>query len=137
MARVLANGVFDILHPGHIHYLEESAALGEELHVVVTPDSMTEKNTVFTAAERVHLLNALQCVDKAFTGSTGKDHVLETMRRVQPDIVTLGYDQDFTVSTLQNRLQEHGFDIAVVRIKAYPGGEMSSTRIREHIREQD
>ena len=71
MTRVMATGVFDILHLGHIHFLRESKKLGEELVVVVARDSTAGKRgktPVFNESARLQLVKELRLVDHAILG---------------------------------------------------------------------
>lgn len=134
MTRVMAQGVFDLLHPGHIHYLRESAALGDELYVVIARDSRKEgeKQLVMSEDERRSVVDALEVVDVAVLGS--EDSIFDSVDRVDPDIITLGYDQEFDPDTLEDALADHGHPgIDVVRIGAWRDGNLSSTRLRQRL----
>ncbi len=87
----MAQGVFDLLHPGHLHYLRESKELGEELVVIIARDSRIEKNLYFNEKERREMVEALEMVDQALLGS--EESIYDTVEKVRPDIITLGYDQ--------------------------------------------
>ena len=120
MIRVMAQGTFDILHPGHLHYLRESKELGDELYVVIGRDSrMSERKDLFMHEEaRRQIVDALAVVDEAILGSEGS--IFETVARVDPDIITLGHDQEFDPDELEATLAEHGHaDIRVQRIGAF------------------
>ncbi|MDY6770264.1 MAG: adenylyltransferase/cytidyltransferase family protein [Candidatus Nanohaloarchaea archaeon] len=135
MTRVMAQGTFDLLHPGHLHYLEESAALGDELYVVIARDSRkrAEKDLVMPEEARRTVVAALEVVDEAVLGS--EDSIFDSVETIQPDIITLGYDQDHDENELEQTLQEHGFDgIDVVRIGEYDGEITSSTELRDRLR---
>jgi len=122
MRRVMAQGTFDILHPGHVHYLEASAALGDELVVVIARDARVgeHKDLLMDEESRRRVVGALACVDEAVLGSEGD--LFDSVARVQPDVITLGYDQSFDPETLEADLAEAGFTgIEVVRIG--PGDE--------------
>ena len=108
MIRVMAQGTFDILHPGHLHYLRESRKLGDELYVVIGRDSrMSERKDLFMHEEaRRQVVDALAVVDEAILGSEGS--IFETVARVDPDIITLGHDQEFDPAELEATLAEHG-----------------------------
>lgn len=128
--RVLANGVFDFLHPGHIHYLRESAKLGDELHVVVTRDEWpSDKDIIIDEKDRLSVLQELECVDEAFLGS--KDSIYETVEKADPNIVTLGYDQEFDEQGLEQGLRENGFDVEVKRISK--GKNYSSSDFKQRL----
>ncbi|MCJ7428978.1 MAG: adenylyltransferase/cytidyltransferase family protein [Candidatus Nanohaloarchaeota archaeon QJJ-5] len=130
--RILANGTFDLLHPGHLHYLEESAALGEELIVVIARDSRAreKKNTLlFDEQQRRDLVAALEPVDRAILGSN--DSIFDTVKKVDPSIITLGYDQDFEKASLEDALDDRGFDTEVIRISEGP--TFSSSQLKDRL----
>lgn len=116
--RVLASGVFDVLHPGHRHYLSEAAALGDHLSVVVTSDghaTRSKRPPTHAATDRAALVEALEMVDHAFVGADPYD-LAATVRQARPDVIALGYDQPFDETGLTGELRELGFEIEVVRI---------------------
>jgi FAD synthetase len=138
MVRVMAQGTFDILHPGHLHYLRESRALGDELYVVIGRDSrMSERKDLFMHEDaRRQVVDALAVVDEAILGSEGP--IFDTVARVNPDIITLGHDQTFDIADLEATLAEHGHaDVRVVRIGAFePESDdmiVSSSAIKEKL----
>lgn len=93
MKRVMAQGTFDVLHPGHLHYFERSRALGDELVVVLSRDSRHgDRKTFFDEKERKKMVEALETVDRAVLGS--EVDIYETVEKIDPDIITLGYDQN-------------------------------------------
>lgn len=135
MTRVMAQGTFDLVHPGHIHYLQESRALGDELHVVIARDSRLDGEPVMEEEARRLVVAALKPVDRAVLGS--EEDIFRSVERLEPDIITLGYDQSYGVDALEERLASHGFDdIVVRRIGRYDGPVASSTELRERIRDR-
>jgi len=117
MVKVMAQGVFDILHPGHLHYLEKSAELGDSLTVVIARDSRvkTRKQLVFSEDERQKIVGALEVVDEAILGVEGD--IYETVEKVDPDVITLGYDQGHDAAEVEELAEEAtGHDVEVVRI---------------------
>ena len=92
---VLAGGVFDIIHPGHIHTLNAAKALGDVLVVVVATDNTSEKmkkrKPLHTQEQRQELVNSLSMVDLCLVGQ--EDDIFKTVNRVRPQIIALGYDQ--------------------------------------------
>ncbi len=93
MTTVMAQGTFDILHPGHVHYLEEAAEHGDTLVVVVARDSRVQerKDLHFDEEERREMLSSLEVVDNAVLGSEGD--IYSTVREIDPDTIVLGHDQ--------------------------------------------
>lgn len=130
MTHVLANGTFDFLHPGHIHYLQESADRGDRLTVVIACDARAsgKKDLRLDEEARRTVVGALQMVDEAMVGSDGD--ILDTVDEVEPDIITLGHDQPFDEDEFEERLREAGHpDIRVVRISAE--GAFSSSELKQ------
>ncbi len=118
MVRVLATGVFDIIHLGHLHYLERSRELGDELVVVVATDNTVRKQKhepITPEAMRVELVQGLKPVDEAVLGRDGED-IYEVVLELRPDIIALGYDQHFEPGKLEADLKERGLDVKVVRM---------------------
>lgn len=127
MVRVLATGTFDILHPGHLLYLSEAKALGDELYVIVARDSMIKHKPkpIIPEEQRLAVVSALRIVDKAMLGS--KTDMFEPLREIKPDIIALGKNQFFDEKELEVRLRAHGIDAKVVRIKAFEECELCSS----------
>ncbi|MEM3364667.1 MAG: MazG nucleotide pyrophosphohydrolase domain-containing protein [Candidatus Micrarchaeia archaeon] len=91
---VLVGGIFDIIHKGHVHFLEHAKSLGDELVVVVGTDRNARKqgkNPIHNEKERLSVVSALRPVDRAVIGSN-KDMRI-TLKRIHPSIIFLGYDQ--------------------------------------------
>ena len=128
MKRVVATGTFDILHPGHIYYLEESRKLGDELHVIVARDENVKHKPkpVIPEQQRLNMVQSLKPVDYARLGST--TDIFEPIREIQPDIITLGFNQFFKEDKLKYDLEENGISADVVRIQGYSGNGYCSSR---------
>lgn len=109
MTRVLATGTFDLLHPGHVYFLTQARALGDELFVIIARDSnVTHKpKPIVPEEQRLEMVNALGMVERAFLGSE-KD-MFEPLKHIRPDIITLGYDQRFDTDMLEKELTKEGF----------------------------
>jgi FAD synthetase len=118
LVRVLATGVFDIIHLGHLHYLEESKKLGDELVVVVATDKTVRKRKhepITPEAMRLELVQGLKPVDRAVLGKEGGD-IYQIVSEIKPDIITIGYDQPFEPEKLENDLMSRGIKAKVVRM---------------------
>jgi FAD synthetase len=128
MTKVMASGVFDILHSGHLRYLQEAKRLGDELVVVVATDATVrrEKHEPITPElMRLELVQALKPVDHAFLGREGD--MFEIVKEVRPDIIALGYDQRFDEAKLEQELRKRGLDTKVVRLSGY-AEDLNGTR---------
>lgn len=138
--RVLAAGKFDILHLGHLAYLEQAKKLaGEngELIVVIALDRTIERERgappVFPQEQRRKLVEALDVVNQAIIGIDTEDHT-EIVLQIKPDIIALGYDQYTDVDRMEKRISERGLNTKVVRLeKKVADGLCSSTLIRQRI----
>jgi cytidyltransferase-like protein len=92
---VLAGGVFDIIHPGHIHTLNAAKLLGDVLVVVVATDNtavkMKKRTPIHSQEQRQELVNSLEVVDLCLIGQ--ENDIFKTVNHVKPQIIALGYDQ--------------------------------------------
>ena len=133
MIRVVATGTFDILHPGHLYYLEESRRLGDELAVIVARDANVKHKPrpILPEDQRLRMVRALRPVDHAVLGDL--HDMFRPIEEIRPDIITLGFNQHFDEENLRQRLRDRGLDADVVRIPGYPGPLASSSRIIECI----
>ena len=120
MVKVMATGVFDILHLGHLHYLEESKKLGDELIVVIANDDTVRnlKHEPITNQDiRLELVKALKPVDDAFLGHEGD--MYKIVEEIKPDIIALGYDQTHDEELIRAELTKRGLDIKVHRLPKF------------------
>lgn len=134
MVRVMATGVFDLLHPGHLHYLTESRKLGDELVVVIARDSTAKKlkrEPVVNEESRRQMVESLKPVDRAILGST--TDMYDTVEQVRPDVIALGYDQRWNDAEVQRKCAEHGVQVRVVRLSGVPERLLSSNHIIERV----
>lgn len=93
---VAVSGYFDPLHVGHIDYLEMAAELGDELVVIVNNDyqaSLKKGKSFMVEADRVRIVQALRCVDKAFLSVDVDRSVCKSLRLLAPDIFANGGDR--------------------------------------------
>jgi FAD synthetase len=120
MVRVMATGVFDILHLGHLYFLQEAKKLGDELVVVVATDKTARrlKHIPVTAQEmRVEMVAGLKPVDKAVLGY--EDDRYKIVNELKPDIIALGFDQKHDEEQIKTDLKKIGMDVKVVRLKPF------------------
>jgi rfaE bifunctional protein nucleotidyltransferase chain/domain len=92
---VFTNGVFDLLHPGHVRYLRQARALGDVLVVGVNSDRSVRANKgparpVTAATERAEIVAALKSVDAVIVFD--EDTPLELITAIQPDVLVKGAD---------------------------------------------
>ena len=136
MVRVMASGVFDLIHPGHISYLNQAKAFGDHLTVVIASDSTVRRNKhepVTPAEMRALIVGSLKPVDEAIIGGDGD--IFDTVAKVRPDVIVLGYDQRFDEKELEASLQDRGFKgIRVVRATEVADDLNATRRIVAKIR---
>jgi D-beta-D-heptose 7-phosphate kinase / D-beta-D-heptose 1-phosphate adenosyltransferase len=125
---IFTNGCFDILHVGHVRYLEQSRALGTRLVVGVNSDASVRRlkglsRPINCQQDRAQVLKALRCVDEVVIFD--EDTPYELIRLLRPDIVTKGGDY----------LPEEvvGYGLSKVVVLPYTDGR-STTRILQHAR---
>ncbi len=129
MVRVMATGVFDILHPGHLHFLREAKEMGDELVVVVARDSVAEKmkrKPFIPENIRLTMVSSLKPVDLAILGVEG--NIYDILNLVRPDILALGYDQEFDEAQILEEAKKRGINLKIVRISKYSDSEFNGTR---------
>ncbi|MBN2734308.1 MAG: FAD synthase [Methanomicrobiaceae archaeon] len=129
MVRVVATGTFDILHPGHIYYLDESKKLGDELFVIIARDENIKHKPkpVMPEDQRLFMVQSLKVVDNARLGAIGD--MLKPIEEIAPDIITIGFNQYFDIENLQNRLDSRGIKAKVMKISGFDGEGFSSSRV--------
>ncbi|RQG89984.1 FAD synthase [Natrarchaeobius halalkaliphilus] len=129
---VIAQGTFDILHPGHVHYLEEAAAMGDELYVIVARSTNVDhkKAPICPATQRRDVVAALESVDEAVLGH--ETDIFVPIEEIGPDVIALGHDQHHDESRIDTELERRGIDCEIVRAGAREpasGDELFSTRL--------
>ena len=137
---VLASGNFDLLHLGHVRYLEEAKRAGgenAELIVIVARDSTVEKmkrkKPVMSEDQRRSLVEALKVVDEAILGYEELD-INKVLEKISPDIVAVGHDQDAMEKAVRKAVAEKGLKIQIVKIGKFGKEELnSSSKIKRKV----
>jgi len=129
---VLAGGVFDIIHPGHLHTLNSAKSLGDVLVVVVATDStaetMKKRTPLHNQEQRRNLVNSLSMVDIGIIGHEGD--IFKTVEKIKPEIIALGYDQVHQEKYITDGCRKLNLDVKVARLQS-PNPEISSSKIEE------
>ena len=130
---VFTNGVFDLLHPGHIRYLASARALGDALIVAVNSDRSVRANKgagrpINPEGERAEVLAALGCVDAVVVFDEETPHAI--VQRIQPDVLVKGADWPENNIVGRDIVEARGG--RVVRMELERG--FSTTSIIERIR---
>jgi cytidyltransferase-like protein len=132
---VMAGGVFDIIHPGHIYTLKASKELGDVLVVSVarnrTVEEMKGHRPHNDEKERARLVASLRFVDVALLGS--ERDIFETVEAVRPDIIAVGYDQKHDERILLEESRKRGVRVKVVRLSS-PIPSVKTSKLKEDVR---
>ena len=129
--KVMATGTFDILHPGHVLFLQKAKELGGEdavLAVVIARDSTVEQRKripIIPQEQRLEMIKSLKPVDEAYLGHDGD--MFKIVEEINPDIIAIGSDQDHDVIKLQSALDKRGINAKAMRVEDYMFGELDST----------
>jgi FAD synthetase len=115
MTRVVAQGTFDLLHPGHVHYLEDAATYGDELHAIVARGAnVTHKaKPILSDRQRRDMVAALDAVDEAHLGHN--EDIFVPIEAIDPDVIVLGFDQHHDEDAITAALGDRGIDCRVER----------------------
>lgn len=139
---VLASGVFDLLHMGHVRFLEEAKKAGgpkAKLIVIVARDSTVEKRKgkkpVMPQYQRCALVASLKVVDEAILGY--EDFNMEkVLEKIKPDIVAVGYDSQVSglEQEVKDAVKKKGLNIETLKINKFSSDKLdSSSKIKQRI----
>ena len=134
MVKVMASGVFDILHPGHLHFLEEAKKLGDELIVVVATENTVRarKHEPITPQDmRLKMIAALRPVDRAVLGHDGD--MFKIVEELKPDIIALGFDQHHGEQEIKAELEKRGLAARIVRLPQLDHDLTGSRKIMQKV----
>jgi rfaE bifunctional protein nucleotidyltransferase chain/domain len=131
---VFTNGVFDLLHPGHIRYLAQARALGDLLIVGVNSDRSVQANKgpdrpITPEAERAEVLAALSCVDGVVVFDEETPH--EIIAAIQPDVLVKGADWAADAIVGRDVVEARGGKIVRVPVEAGYSTTAIVARIRD------
>ena len=129
---VLAGGVFDIIHPGHIHTLNAAKELGDVLIVVIATDKTAEKMKkrlpLHSQEQRKMLVDSLLVVDLSIVGHEGD--IFKTVDLIRPQVIALGYDQTHQEKFIIEGCKKINLNVTVARLQS-PIPEVSSSIIEK------
>lgn len=133
---VFTNGVFDLLHPGHVRYLQQARALGDVLVIGINTDRSVRANKgperpITLEAERAEVLAALECVDAV--AIFDEETPLDIISELQPDVLVKGADWAHDAIVGRDVVEARGGRVVRVAVEA----GHSTTSIVERIRHAD
>ena len=137
---VLASGVFDLIHLGHVKFLEAAKKTGgknAELIVIVARDSTVKKSKgrkpIMPEDERRALVESLKVVDKAVLGYKNFS-IGEVIENIKPEVIALGYDQVGMEKEVQDYVAKNKVNVKIVRIRRFGENSLdSSSKIKQEI----
>lgn len=139
---IMATGTFDLIHPGHGYYLQESKNLGgkdAKLIVVVARDSTVRSRKrvpVVNEEQRREVVKMIKPVDEAYLGSN--TDMFKIVKKIDPDIITIGPDQNFDIEKLKAELRKRDLRAEVIKIEGYKESSLdSSCKIIRKIKETE
>jgi FAD synthetase len=140
MTTVLAAGVFDLLHYGHIRYLEEAKKLGGDksrLVVIVARDETVRRlkgsDPIIPEDQRRAVIEALKVVDEALLGFQDLD-LDRVIQQVKPDIVVVGHDQKAIQSQVEKIKKARELKITIRQVSQFGEDDLnSSSKIKRRI----
>ncbi len=140
---VLASGVFDLLHLGHVKFLEaakEAGGRNAKLLVIVARDSTVQdakgRRPIMPENQRLALVESLKVVDDAVLGLEDFD-VGDVIQRIKPDVIALGYDQEKMEKRVREYIEKNRLNVKVERVGKFGQDELdSSSKIRQKIVEK-
>lgn len=137
---VIASGVFDLLHLGHVRFLEEAKRAGgenAELIAIIATDNTVEnskgRKPIMSEDQRCALVKSLRVVDEAVLGYENMD-IGEVIEKIKPDVIALGYDQDDMEKEVITYVSKNKLPIEIVRIGKFAENALdSSSKIKQKI----
>ena len=130
---VLASGTFDLLHLGHVRFLEEAKKSGgknAELIVLVARDSTVKtrkgKKPVMPEDQRRRLVESLKVVDEAILGWENFS-IDKVIKKIKPNVIAVGHDQDGVETELRKVIEEKKAKIEVVKIGRFGKRDLDSS----------
>ena len=132
--KVLVFGVFDLLHPGHKHFLRQASKHGQQLVVVVARDKVVSKIKKLKPQQnqviRLRNVKKLHFVQAARWGDKVRRHQYHMIKLIKPDIVCLGYDQKPNLKQVKQELKKAGLNPKFIRLKSYQPHKFKSSIIK-------
>lgn len=135
MKTVLLFGTFDILHTGHLNVFKQARKLGDRVVVIVARDVNVKKikgrAPINSEKERAELLRHITLIDQVIMGA--KSNVYALIKKIKPQVIALGYDQNAYVDKLQEKLLEFKLHPKIVRLKPHNVQSKKSSKIKAQL----
>jgi len=126
-------GTFDIVHKGHLYFLEQAKKYGDYLIVVLARDKtvkdLKKRKPFYNEKRRKNNLERVRFIDKVVLGSLHDKY--EVIKKEKPDIICLGYDQKAFTQGLKKELKKRNLKIRIIRLKPYKEKFYKSSKLRK------
>ena len=130
---VLASGVFDLVHYGHVRFIEEAKKIGGDesrLVIIVARDKTVQRlkgrRPIISEDQRRAVIESLKPVDEAILGYEDLSFE-DTILKVNPNIIAMGHDQQILETQIRDFIKQHDLNIRVVRIGKFGREDLDST----------
>lgn len=128
-------GTFDLLHKGHENLFKQARKFGDNLTVILARDITVKKiksnSPVFSEWERLENLQKTGWVNKVILGD--KKDYFKLIKKINPDIICLGYDQNNFIEQLENKIKEWGMNTKIVRLQPHKENQYKSSILRKKL----
>jgi len=130
-------GTFDIFHKGHESFLKQARKYGDYIIAIIARDktvlNVKKQKTLNSEQERFKILSGSKLIDEVVLGSLGDKYTV--IKKYQPDVICLGYDQKAFIENLKSKLGEFGLDkTRVIRLKSYYPEKYKTSLLKKHAR---
>ncbi len=132
-SRVLIFGTFDILHPGHLHILNNAAMLGDLYIVVALDETVKEikgRSPVNSELQRKKNLEKLNIAKQVALGY--KKDKFKIIEEINPEIICLGYDQRSFVDALPEELKKRNLNCRIIKVDSFHPEKYKSSKMKEN-----
>ncbi len=139
--KILVGGTFDIIHIGHIRFLNAAKKLAEnaKLIVIIARDKNVKRikgrEPIFDEKERMEIVKSLKPVDEVVLGNE-QGSLFDIIEKIKPDIIALGYDQKISEDDLRLWMERKNIKFKVVRLPKFNSRIDSSSKVRNKIKEE-
>ena len=133
--RVLIFGTFDLLHPGHLNFIQQARQLGDELYIIVARDKNVQqfKNKLpqHHELQRLRQLRQLNLAHQVMLGSLNWAHRFRIINKIKPHLIALGYDQPINLIELKTKLNKYGLHPQIKHLKPYQPHKYKSSLLKK------
>lgn len=135
IVKVMVFGTFDLVHKGHEHFLNQARSHGDELFVVVARDATVEKvkrkTPLHNEEQRVRDIMNLGIADSVVLGNL--DDPYKIIEELKPDVICLGYDQEYFVDKLSLELGKRQINAKIIRLKPHQPEKYKSSILKKKL----